>query len=171
MKKSWFMLILLCQFNSAWSLPWFTPPNQDLHPAKKVKSGMVNFSGSWVGECNQQPATNMTIRQVDDKLLISYGFMEEKYTLEEVKSTNTTRANSSIHGNTFVTLDNANRALIFINADLFKNPTTNLNAFFSKVVMVLDNDYLMVKGLYYHTQANTEDFQQQLIACVYRRVA
>lgn len=155
--------------SSAWALPWFSPANEvkTSTPMTKSDANPVNFSGVWVGACDFKSAPDLTIKHEGDRLSISYGFMEDKYKLGELKSSALSHATGSEHENGFASLIPERQAIIFINSSLFRNNEGHANAFFSKVTMVLSNERLTVRGRYFQTDEGVEEILEDVVSCVY----
>lgn len=161
-----FRFIILFSFiNNAWSLPWVHPkPSQQ---KSHNYENPVNFSGVWVGQCDNKPAIDITIKHTENQFTISYGFMEENYIIGEMKTTASSRLHAVENNNTIVIWNSDHNTLIFINTNLFLNDPDQLNGFFSKVSMSLNGDMLTVKGQYYHTDTSLNDFDHETISCIY----
>lgn len=165
------IIFMISMMNVAFALPWL----QQSHAISKKQSNFLNketgsqqnFSGIWAGQCDNNPAIDMIIKHDRDKLSISYGFMEEKYVIGEVKSESKSYLNASENSNTTVRWSADYSALIFIHYNLFINSSGNLNVFFSKVFLVLDAGQLLVKGYHYQTGEEVGGFNPELISCTY----
>ena len=162
--------------NNSWALPWFQHPNEGENSPQsqssrhnKTQENPINFSGVWEGQCDHNPAIALTIKHNQNQLTISYGFMEEKYVLGEIKSIASSRAEASENSNNTVRWSTDHTALIFTNYYLFTHGTSKSNAFFSKVSMTLKEEQLWIKGQYYHTSDTQDDFTQETISCTYYR--
>lgn len=159
--------------NAVWALPWLPQGNKILKSPSQNSSAsqdhQLNFSGVWIGECDNNPAVDIAIKHDENQLKISYGFMEEHYVLGEVKSNASFNVNASEHSTTTVRWSTDYSALIFINTDFFVNPESALNVFFSKVSMTLKDHQLFIKGQYYHTDGTNDDMNQEIISCVYHQ--
>lgn len=168
------LLLLIGLMNNALALPWFHP-NNDLRNNSKLQfkardaitGSQINFSGQWVGRCDNSPTLDLTIKHTQDQISISYGFMEERYVLGEVRSATSSRLSISENSNTTVGWNTDNTALIFIHHNLFSNENGQLNVFFSKVSMSLQEEQLVVYGQHFYTGSNVDDFKQETISCVY----
>ncbi|KTD50857.1 hypothetical protein [Legionella quateirensis] len=167
------VLMMLCLIDNVCALPWLHQAYKSLKsPSKDTNTTLVhqiNFSGEWVGECDNNPAVDITIKHDGSQLRISYGFMEEHYELGEVKSNASSNMNETKHNTTTVRWSTDYSALIFINTDFFVSPESALNVFFSKVSMTLRDRQLFIKGQYYHTDGNNDDMNQEMISCVYHQ--
>lgn len=165
------MVLLIGIINTGWALPWFEYKTDYLNLKSNYQderqSNNINFSGVWSGECDGNPAVDLTIKQDANQFSISYGFMDEKYTIGEVKSSNSSHLDASENVNTTVNWNTENTALIFINYNLFINQTGILNVFFSKVSMELKDNQLIVNGKHYHTNGSLDDFDHETISCRY----
>lgn len=178
MTKNFYRFILLysCLLNNALALPWFEKqtrselPDSSLSVAKKeVQDPLMNYSGHWAGQCDNSPAVELNIKHNKDKLSISYGFITENYIIGEVESTSKSHLSRSENSHKTLMWSPDHRALIFIHSDLFNNETGNLNGFFSKVSMILQNEELAVSGQYFYTNSNAGSVQQDTISCNYHR--
>ncbi len=165
-------LVLLGLISNAQALPWFGH-TRDLnlsHTAiKNAENNSINFSGVWVGQCDNNPAVDLIIKHENNNLSISYGFMEEKYTLGEIKSDMHVIAEASENNNTMVRWSSDNTALIFINSNLFTSEENRLNVFFSKVSMTLEAGRLIVAGYHYQTNNTLNDFNRDTMMCSYQK--
>ncbi len=170
MKKLVFILCLFGLSNS-WSLPWLQNKIDNLQSSADSKSQneQSNFSGVWMGQCEDGPAVEMTIIHKAQQFTISYGFMEEHYILGELKSISSSHLNGVENSNTLVSWSDNNTGLIFINYNLFINKSGSFNGFFSKVTMALKEDQMTVTGHYYQTDSSFKAFEQQNISCFYNR--
>lgn len=167
-------LLVLTLIESAQALPWFQNEsdltNSSASPTLVIQENQTNFSGSWVGQCNNSPAVDLVIKHNNNSLNISYGFMSEKYTIGEVKSDARTDFKASEHSNVMVRWSNDNRALIFLNNALFINASEHSNVFFSKVSMALVEGNLIVTGHYYQTDGTLGDFNKETMSCSYHKI-
>lgn len=162
--------------NQALALPWFENEN-DLRNNNKlryrthdeIKKNQIDFSGRWSGQCDSNPAADLTIKHTREHISISYGFMEEKYILGEVRAESSSRLSLSESGSTTVKWNQDNTALIFINYHLFIDESGSLNVFFSKVSMALEQEQLVVKGQHFQTGNTLNDIKQETISCIYDR--
>jgi len=167
--------ILLCMvfISNTWASPWVNPIYQmkSHQPALAVnQSNDVNFSGTWAGQCEDNPAVNMTIKQSPDRLTLSYSFMEEKYVLGEIKSEASSRLYTAENGTSSANWTTDHSALIFVHYNSFINQSGNLSVFLSKVSMAFSGDQIIVKGRHYQTDNTLEDFKEETISCVYHRI-
>ncbi|RUR19626.1 hypothetical protein ELY21_03245 [Legionella sp. km535] len=164
-------LTLMCLINNVSALPWH-------HQSYKIQKSLsdtiakpqaqqLNFSGIWEGECDNNPAVDITIKHDGTQFRISYGFMEEQYELGEIKSSSSSNSNETKLNTTTVRWSNDYSALIFINTDFFVNQARSLNVFFSKVTMTLMGSQLLIKGHYYHSDGSIDDVNEDVISCVY----
>lgn len=136
--------------NQASALPWFENEN-DLRNNNKlryrahdeIKKNQIDFSGRWSGQCDSNPAVDLTIKHTREHISISYGFMEEKYIPGEVRAESSSRLSLSESG--------------------------SLNVFFSKVSMALEQEQLVVKGQHFQTGNTLDDIKQETISCIYDR--
>jgi hypothetical protein len=177
LKRLFFVSIVpFTLFNNAMALPWL--PKHSLNTGATVskatqispaQEAQVNLSGDWAGQCDNAQAVDLTIKQDQNRIAISYGFMEERYFIGEVQSSSSAQGPRSENSHVSVRWSPEFNALIFIQSKLFSNEQGNLNSFFSKVSMSLDNDKLLVNGQYYYTNANIGPIQQDTITCVYVR--
>ena len=165
--------MLISLINNVWALPWLPQSNKILKSRSRISSAsqdhQLNFSGVWIGECDNNPAVDIVIKHDGNQLKISYGFMEEHYVLGEVNSNASFNVNASEHGTTTVRWSSDYSALIFINTDFYVSPESALNVFFSKVSMTLKDRQLLINGQYYHTDGNNDDIDQEMISCVYHQ--
>ncbi|BCA96238.1 hypothetical protein TUM19329_25990 [Legionella antarctica] len=168
------VILFIVLANNAWALPWFQPPYEvEILPLlqspldDKIQANTINFSGTWKGHCDKNPAVDLTIKHDQNQLTISYGFIEEKYVLGEIKSVASTRTDGSENSNSALMWNIDHTGLVFTNYYLFTNGTSKLNAFFSKVSMTLKYEQLLVKGQYYHTNDAQDDIEQETIFCTY----
>ncbi|HAT6977809.1 TPA: hypothetical protein F8R96_08695 [Legionella pneumophila] len=162
--------------NQASALPWFEHENDFRNNTKlryrahdEIKKSQIDFSGIWSGQCGSNPAVDLAIKHTRDHISISYGFMEEKYILDEVRAESSSRLSLSESGIATVRWNQDNTALIFINYHLFINETGGLNVFFSKVSMALEQEQLVVKGQHFQTGNTLDDIKQETISCIYDR--
>ncbi|HIC7357966.1 TPA: lpg2443 family Dot/Icm T4SS effector [Legionella pneumophila] len=162
--------------NQVSALPWFGHENDFRNNTKlryrahdEIKKNQIDFSGRWSGQCDSNPAVDLTIKHTRDQISLSYGFMEEKYILGEVRAESSSRLSLSESGNTSVRWDKDSTALIFINNHLFINETGSLNVFFSKVSIALEQGQLVVKGQHFQTGNTLDDIKQETISCIYDR--
>lgn len=167
------ILLIIGLVNNSWALPWFHPGNEFIEragPPLDLQNNSTNFSGVWTGQCDNNPALDLTIKQNHNHLSISYGFMEERYVLGENKSAAMSGLDTLENSNAMASWNTDHSGLIFINYQLFINATEKLNVFFSKVSMTLQDEQLLVNGHYLHADNTTlGDFKQEKIACVYHR--
>ncbi|HAT8792194.1 TPA: lpg2443 family Dot/Icm T4SS effector [Legionella pneumophila] len=162
--------------NQVSALPWFENEN-DLRNNNKlryrahdeIKKNQIDFSGRWSGQCDSNPAVDLTIKHTREHISISYGFMEEKYIPGEVRAESSSCLSLSESGSTTVKWNQDNTALIFINYHLFINESGSLNVFFSKVSMALEQEQLVVKGQHFQTGNTLNDIKQETISCIYDR--
>ncbi|WP_298625901.1 hypothetical protein [uncultured Legionella sp.] len=167
-------LLVFGLIESAQALPWFQTGSDLTKPSASqtqvIHENRTNFSGTWVGQCNNSPAVELVIKHNNNNLNISYGFMSEKYIIGEVKSDARTDLNALEHSNVMVRWSNDNRALIFINSAMFINASEHSNVFFSKVSMVLVEENLIVTGSYYQTDGTLGDFNKETMSCSYHKI-
>jgi hypothetical protein len=170
------ILILLGLMNSARALPWFQKPKDLAKPSaeqtqfiKSTQNYPINFSGVWTGQCDNNPAVDLVIKHENNNFSISYGFMEERYVLGEVKSEVRSLSAAVENTSTTVRWNNDNTALIFINNNLFTSNANQLNVFFSKVSMTLEEGRLVVTGHHYQTNGTSGDFNQETMLCSYQK--
>lgn len=164
------ILVYFTLLSSSWALPWHPPISKQTPKSIKTMEQPLDFSGHWRGECGSQPALDLTIKHEANKLRISYGYMEERFIIGEVKEVMATHLNDSEHSTNYLNLDVPNKALIFINSNLFKTSANAAEIFFSKVQMVLDDETLLVKGQFYQTDAGIELVTEDNLSCLYHRV-
>lgn len=165
-------LLIFCSVK-AWGLPWFQSPTNDKFTAKKTAltiKDSINFSGNWHGQCNNQPVIDLSIKHNSDNIILSYGFMEEKYRIGDLKSEATSRHYQSEARSSSVTWTREKNALIFTNTTHFMNEDGHLNVFFSKVAMSLDADNLIINGEYYESSAQLGDVSKESLSCTYHRI-
>ena len=177
MRKSFYhFVILYCGLiNNVMALPWFEKQTHNerstslLTTKNEVQNPQLNYSGNWIGHCDNSQAVELNIKHNKDKLSISYGFMTENYTIGEVESISVSHLSRSENSHNTLVWSPDHSALIFIHSDLFNNETGHLNGFFSKVTMVLHNEELTVNGQYFYTDSNMDPVQQDIISCNYHR--
>lgn len=145
--------------NNSWALPWFQHPNEGENSPQsqssrhnKTQENPINFSGVWEGQCDHNPAIALTIKHNQNQLTISYGFMEEKYVLGEIKSIASSRAEASENSNNTVRWSTDHTALIFTNYYLFTHGTSKSKAIPRMIshkkqspVLIIANKYLTPK--------------------------
>lgn len=171
-----FILFYWCLINNAEALPWFNQhtnlktSSSFVEIAKKdAPENQLNYSGSWIGQCDNSQAIELNIKHNKDKLSISYGFMTENYVIGEVKSIALSHASDSENSNATLKWNSNQTALIFIHSNIFNNEAGTLNSFFSKVTMVLQGTELSVNGQYFYTNNDVGPIQQDIISCNYHR--
>lgn len=175
MLKYCIAVVLFCFsfINTSWALPWEQYSNHSSQvsdiASEKILLREQNFSGNWTGQCGTEPAIDMSIKHEKGRISISYGFMDEHYIIGDIKSETNSHLNEVESNNTTVRWNDEHNSLIFIHYYSFTSSENNLNIFFSKVSMSLNEKELLVKGHYYHTDGTINDFDQETISCIYHR--
>ena len=170
------ILINCCLISNAVALPWFKEQsnlensNSFVEIARKDnQAAQLNYSGNWIGLCDNSQAVELSIKHDKDKLSISYGFMTESYVIGEIKSSTLSHTSSSENSHATLKWSSDHAALIFIHSNLFNNESDNLNSFFSKVTMVLQGVELTVDGEYLYTNNNIGPIRKDTLSCNYHR--
>lgn len=167
------IILIMGLVNNCWALPWFHQAEDFKYEADShqlhAADNPLNFSGIWTGQCDNQPAVDLTIKHENNQLLIAYGFMKERYILGEIKSGASSHVSAAENMNTVASWDSEHSALIFLNYNLFASPAGTLTVFFSKVSMALQEEQLTVKGQYYQTDGRMSGFKQDTLSCIYHR--
>lgn len=170
-KRTGLICFLLFCSTPMWGLPWFqislpqNDPNE--RSAASAPREHVNFSGNWSGLCNSQPAMDLSIEQKKDTITLKYDFMEEKYTIGALKTETASRQKGTEAGNSSVTWNEDNKALIFINTQQFINNEGRATVFFSKVSMFLNNNNLIINGEYFQSGNEPGEATRDTLTCVY----
>lgn len=167
------LMFLLSLINNSWALPWFHSA-EELINTKSLKThspdiSPVNFSGIWIGECNNSPALDSTIQHDANQISLSYGYLKEKYNLGEVKSAVSSKLSASETNNTTALWNTDQRAIVFINYNMFLNGVGTLHVFFSRVSMTMDAGELVVAGRQFHVVNNLDTFEEEALLCRYHR--
>jgi len=168
------ILVYCCLINHAVALPWFKEKTHFNTSSSFVERAhlhedQLDYSGHWIGQCNNSQAVELHIKHNKDKLSISYGFMTENYIIGEIKSTSLSHASNSENNHATLKWNSDKTALIFVHSNLFNNESNQLNCFFSKVTLVLQGLELAVNGEYLYTNNNIGPIQRDNISCTYLR--
>lgn len=168
--------LLIFSSVKAWGLPWIQIPaaksKSAEHTVEKnylIKKEMVNFSGNWKGECNNQPVADLSVEQQSERIVLKYGFMEEKYFIGELKSEAASKWQQSEAGTSLVIWNKENNVLVFINTQHFMNEKDHLNVFFSKVSMSLNGGNLIINGEYFQSANEPGEVTRETVICTYHR--
>lgn len=148
------------------ALPWvkdrvpaFAPSNPECRP--------VDFSGYWAGKCNGAPSEDLTIEQDSESITLRYSGMKERIALAHMQSkTDSDGRVAESHNSTAHWSCDAQK-LVILGGDLFSRPNAAAHAFWSKVLMSVENGLLIVDADSYATNTNDASTERDRLYCQY----
>lgn len=168
--------LMTLTYKPLWSFPFIqvsqlsqrTPSMMQEH--KTAEKFILDFSGLWEGECNQQKVEDLAIVHKPSSITLSYGAIKEKYPIGELNLSSSSNKISSESSSVSVFWNQEFNALIFLHSLNFATrDSTSASVHFSKSSIQLDQNHLLINTQYFSGSNRLEHIQQDTINCIYHK--